>query len=181
MSFLFGLFRFLTWGNIIVAGFFLLFVLMSLVMVPSLLGILMPVFFLGTVLYHNILCTQLQRTIMSPEVPLPATLPRTILVTGIVAFIYAVLVAINMIFFAKTPDEELMKMMNMDSIKNTEGLTKEELVRIFRKMALVLGSIHAIAIAVNCELSRIFFNRWRKDQQPEEETTRFDINNPNNP
>lgn len=181
MSFLFGLFRFLTWGNIIVAGFFLLFVLMSLVMVPSLLGILMPVFFLATVLYHNILCTQLQRTIVNPEVPLPATLPRTILITGIVAFIYALLVAVNMIFFAKTPDEELMKMINMDSVKNTEGLTKEEIVRAVRKMALVFGSIHAIAIAVNCELSRIFFNRWRKDQEPAEEDSFFDINNPNNP
>ncbi|WP_346316422.1 hypothetical protein [Chitinophaga sp. YIM B06452] len=181
MSFLFGLFRFLTWGNIIVAGFFLLFVVMALLVAPSPLEVITSMFFLGSVLYHNILCTQLQRTLSNPEVPLPPSLPRVILITGIIAFIYAILVAIQMIGLGRLSDEEMIRLMKVNNAQNTQGITVEELASAVRKAVLVLGSIHALAIAVNCELSRIFFNRWRKDQEPAEEDSFFDINNPDNP
>lgn len=180
MGFLFGLFRFLTWGNIVVAGFFILFMLMSLLLSPSPLSMLLSLVLLGAVLYHNILCTQLQRTIASPGTPFPESLPRTILVSGIIAFMYAILVAVNLIFISRISDSELMKMMNTSALKETDGVSAEAILRLGRRMAIILGGIHAAAIAVNCELSRIFFNRWRKDQEEKEEDTNsfFDINNP---
>ncbi len=180
MAFLFGFFRFLTWGNIVVVGFFMLFILMSLLIVPSAIAALMSLLFLAVVLYHNILCTQLQRSIANPNIPLPASLPRTILIAGVGAFIYAVYVAVNIIITSRYSDEAIMKMMDTSNMKDTKGYTVEQIVRLVRKMVVVFGGIHAAAIAVNCELSRIFFNRWRKEQQEknEEENSFFDINNP---
>ncbi|RPD39098.1 hypothetical protein [Chitinophaga barathri] len=175
MSFLFGFFRFLTWGNIVVVGFFLLFVVMSLLLAPSPLEVLMTLLLLGSVMYHNILCTQLQRTLDRPEVPLPKSLPRTILFTGIVAFVYALLVTVNLILMGRVTDAEFMKMVNQNRMQGGEGVTAE-MISVVRRLVFILAGIHAFAIAANCELSRIFFNKWRKEQQNKEDDTFLDIN-----
>ncbi|AWO01014.1 hypothetical protein DLD77_04530 [Chitinophaga alhagiae] len=160
MAFSFGLFRFLTYGNLVVVGFFMLFVAMAMIVAPSMSSVLISLLVLGAVLYHNILCLRLQRSLIRPTIPLPRNFPTLLMVISVLSFIYAMLVFRNVMFLMGISDNEFMKMVNQNSLGGQQPPL--ELVNAIRRFVTVLAFIHGLAIAANCVLSSVFLNRWKK-------------------
>jgi hypothetical protein len=165
MSFSFGLFRFLTYGNIFVVGLFMLLMLMAMLVAPSMTSVVISLMISGVVLYHNILCLQLQRSIMEPSVPLKKNFPAILIVTSVLSFIYSMFVFSTTFEMARLSSAEFSKMTMGGQMKD-EQITAEMLNSI-RKTVLILFGIHGVAIATNCILSSVFLNKWKKEQQQE--------------
>lgn len=160
MGFSFGLFRFLTYGNLVVVGFFMLFTAMAMIVVPSLSAVLISLLVLGAVLYHNILCLRLQRSLLRPTIPLPSGFSTTLVILSVLSFIYSMLVFRNTFFMLSMSDAKFIKMMNESSLSSQQAPT--EVILAVRTLVITLAFIHGLAIAVNCVLSSVFMNRWKK-------------------
>lgn len=161
MAFLFGLFRFLTYGNLIVVGFFMLMVAMAMILVPSLSAILIFLLVLATVLYHNVLCLRLQKALIQQgNFPLAPNFPSMLVVVSVLSFIYSALVFHNIFSVMRIPDSQYIKMTNQ-AIMGNQQITAE-MVLAGRRLSTTLGFIHGLAIAGNCILSSIFLSRWKK-------------------
>lgn len=165
MSFSFGLFRFLTYGNIFVVGLFMLLMVMAMLVAPSMTSVVISLMISGVVLYHNILCLQLQRTILDPSVPLRKNFPTILIVTSVLSFIYSMFVFSTVIEMAGLSSAEFGKMTMGSQMKDPQ--VTPELLNAVRKTVLILFGIHGLAIAANCVLSSVFLNRWKKEQQQE--------------
>lgn len=133
---------------------------MTLLVAPAMSPVLISLLILGTVLYHNILCLRLQRSLARPTVPLPRNFPTMLVVLSVLSFIYSMLVFRNIIFMMGISDAEFMKMVNQSTIGGQQAPI--ELIRAIRKFVLTLALIHGLAIATNCVLSSVFMNRWKK-------------------
>ena len=160
MAFSFGFFRFLTYGNLVVVGFFLLFVLMAMLVSPSMSSVISSLLILGVVFYHNILCLRLQRSLIRPTIPLPRSFNTLIVVMSVLSFIYSMLVFRGIFGMMAVSDTEFMKMVNQQSLGGQQAPI--ELISAIRKFTVTLAFIHGLAIAANCVLSSVFMNRWKK-------------------
>jgi hypothetical protein len=138
----------------------MLFTAMAMILVPSLSAILMLLLIFGTVLWHNILCLRLQKSLLRPTIPLPANFPTLLVVLSVLSFIYSALVFQNIISMMRVPDAQYIKMANEAAYGNSQ--VPSEMILAGRKFASTLGLIHGLAIAVNCVLSSVFMNRWKK-------------------
>lgn len=171
MGFSFGLFRFLTYGNIVVLAFFMFFTALAMMLVPSMSAILILLLIFGTVLWHNILCLRLQRSLLRPTIALPQNFPTLLVVVSVLSFIYAALVFQNIISMMRVPDAQYIKMANEAAYTGQQ--MPPELILAGRKFATTLGIIHGLAIAANCVLSSIFMNRWKKLYADTDQTDSF--------
>ncbi|GEP94577.1 hypothetical protein [Chitinophaga cymbidii] len=168
MSFSFGLFRFLTYGNIFVVGLFMLLMLMAMLVAPSMTSVVISLMISGVVLYHNILCLQLQRSTMEPSVPLKRNFPPLLIIVSVLSFIYSMFVFSTVIEMARLSSGEFAKMTMGGQMKQEE--VTAEMLDTIRKTVLVLFGIHGLAIAANCVLSSVFLNKWKKERQEENDS-----------
>ncbi|MGX5820244.1 hypothetical protein ACWKWU_18755 [Chitinophaga lutea] len=166
MGFSFGLFRFLTFGNLFILGIFLVIMLMSLAFTPALSMALVYLVLMGGSFYHNILSSQLQRALLEPGYTPKPSFAQRMNVTQLVGFIYAALVLVNALFSRFVPEEDLTKAIEMSGPQAAE-LTPELLRNVMTTVSVLLG-LHALAVAVNCSLSRKYMREWRNRQQKKE-------------
>lgn len=169
MSFSFGLFRFLTYGNLFVVGFLMLFVLMAVLIMPGMSAGLISLLIMVVVFLHNIFCLKLQRAVTNPDVVLSSTFKTYIVLMSILSFIYSMLVFSNLIFMMMAPEGEFTKMMSANSMGGEKPTP--EMLHMIKNIALTIVAIHGVAIAVNCILSSVFLNKWKKQQAEKEEST----------
>lgn len=171
MSFSFGLFRFLTFGNLFVVGFLVLIVLMAILIMPGAPGTLISLLLMVIALCHNILSLQLQRAVTNQDVILSRNFTILITVISVLTFIYSMIVFSGVFSMLAISEESFMKMMESNnSFKGGEKPTAE-MISTIRKLVIGLVGIHGLAIAVNCVLSSVFLNKWKKQQAEKEETT----------
>ena len=174
MGFFLGLFRFLSYGNLIVVGFFMLLSVMAGLLGPSLSAVLILLLILGTVFYHNILCLRLQKSTLQPDVPLPYNFPSLMMVLSVLSFIYSALVFHNIFSIMRIPDSQYIKMAGQAFAGSNE--ITSDMILAGRKFSTTLGFIHGLAIAGNCILSSVFLNRWKNElarKENEEDTDSF--------
>lgn len=166
MGFLFGLFRFLTWGNIAIQAFLLFFALLAAFFQPVMGAFYLMVF--GVVFYHNFLCLQLQRSLKDPAVPLRPTFSPSIILFSILSFIIAML-TFRLLFVIVTPEGRgaFIKGM-MEGARGNKEITPELVNSVFNFL-ISLVTVYGLAIATNCILSSVFLNRWKKSQEQEQE------------
>lgn len=166
MGFLFGLFRFLTWGNLIVQGFFMMCMLILMINLP--VEALSFMMILGFILFHNILCLQLQRVLKAPALPLSKSFPPRMMVVSVITFLISIMILGRLaIPFALIPMSDYIEMVKKTPTYDP-SLTEEMLV-FLRNFTSFLMFSYAIAIGANCVISSVFLNRWKKTQQTEEE------------
>lgn len=170
MSFSFGLFRFLTYGNLFVVGFLVLIVLMAILIMPGAGAALISLMMMVVVFCHNILCLQLQKATTNPDVVLTRNFMSFIVLLSVLSFIYSMFVFSGLFSMLFVSEADFMKMVDASSMKGGEKPTVE-MISAIRKVTIVLVGIHGLAIAVNCVLSSVFLNKWKKQQTEKEETT----------
>ncbi len=182
MNFLFGLFRFLTWGNIISLGLLSLFiVLLGLLSAAAgnggiALPILMMLMMLAPAIFHNIMCIRLQRRLQIVTKPMPLGFPTQMILISLLTFIYGILVINSVVqsqYTPPTPEQlDLLSKFRPDA-------NKAELVTWSNQgktLGSVLGGIHGAAIVINCVLSSFFLNKWKKDREDaENDKHSFDV------
>lgn len=174
MSFSFGLFRFLTYGNLFVVGFLVLIVLMAVLIMPGAANALITLLLMVIALFHNILCLQLQKAVTNQDVTLSRNFTIFITVMSVLTFIYSMIIFSGVFSMIAISEESFMKMMDSNnSFKGGEKPTPEMMSAI-RRLVIGIVAIHGVAIAVNCILSSVFLNKWKK-QQAEKEATTLDI------
>lgn len=171
MGFSFGLFRFLTWGNIAVQAFLLFFSLYATIVQPVMGAFYLMVF--GTVFYHNYLCLQLQKAFKDPAVPLRPTFSASITIFSVLSFIIAMLTFWVLSMIVTDGREAFYKGM-ADSTRGNKDITPEVIHNVFNFLVTIVG-IYGVAIATNCILSSVFLNRWKKahEQQEQEDADSF--------
>ncbi|QEH39474.1 hypothetical protein [Chitinophaga sp. XS-30] len=168
MSFSFGLFRFLTYGNIFVVGLFMLLMLMAMLMAPSMTSVVISLTISGVVLYHNILCLRLQRSLRDATLPLGNNFPTILIVMSVLSFIYSSFVFSMVVDMARVPMADFRKMVVTGNVPQ-EQVTPEMLDAI-RRIVLTLFGIHGLAVAANCVLSSFFLNKWKNAQEEEKDS-----------
>lgn len=161
MNLLFGLFRFLTWGNIIVLAIFSVIMLMAAVVLPF-APILVMLMMFGTVIMHNVMCLRLQKGLRQPVVPMLPTFSIQLILMSVLAFIYGMYVIILAIQMQMVPDAEYIKNFEAQKIPGSTGATHQQLIAVMKVWMVLLG-IHGAAIVVNCVLSSFYLNQWKKD------------------
>lgn len=162
MGFLFGLFRFLTWGNIVVLAIFVLSACISLIVGPSALQVFIILVVFALVLHQNLLSTKLQNAIMDPEVQLSRAFPPIYIVICIFVLVYSFLGGISIAAALSLPSSEFLKGMKEGPAGNLSKEEQAQVMTIIRPL-LVLISIHFCAVFANGVLAFLFFNRWKKD------------------
>ncbi len=171
MNFLFGLFRFLTWGNIIVLGLFSVIMLMAAIVLPFAPILVMLIMF-GTVIMHNVLCLRLQKSLLRPAQPLQPGFPTQIILMSVLAFIYGVYILFTAIKMQMVPEEEWIRNFSEQKIPGATGASNEQLIGAMKIWMVLLG-IHGAAIAVNCVLSSFYLNHWKKEHATAENNDQF--------
>ena len=172
MSFSFGLFRFLSYGNIFVVGLLMILMLMVMLFAPAMTPIVIVLMIFAVVLYHNILCLRLQRSIQDAAFPLGDNFPTILIITSVLSFIYSMMVFSTAIDIARLSSAEFRKMIVTGS-PDPDQITLE-MTNAAHKTILILFSIHGLTIATNCVLSSVFLNKWKKTQQGKEKDSFLD-------
>jgi hypothetical protein len=170
MSFSFGFFRFLTYGNLFVVGFFLLLVFMTLLIVPNMSAVLITMLTIGVVFCHNILCLHLQKAVKDPEVTISSNFYTFIIILSVLCFLYSVYVLFSAVAVGAVSEADFNKMMEANSFQGGEKPPPGMLSAIKKVTAVVVG-IHGLAIAGNAVLSLIFLKKWKKEHEEREEIT----------
>lgn len=171
MNLLFGLFRFLTWGNIIVLGLFSVIMLMAAVVLPF--GpILVMLMMFGTVIMHNVMCLRLQKAVFQPALPMLPTFSVQMILMSVLAFIYGMYIIILVIQMNMVPEAEYIRNFETQKIPGSTGATHQQLLMALRIWMVLLG-IHGAAIVINCVLSSFYLNLWKKEHAAAENNDQF--------
>ncbi len=171
MNFLFGLFRFLTWGNIIVLGLFSVIMLMAAIVLPFAPVLVMLIMF-GTVIMHNVLCLRLQKNLLRPAQPMQPGFSTQMIMISVLAFIYGVWVLGTALKMQTVPDEEWIRGFSEQKIPGATGASTQQLIAVMKVWMILLG-IHGAAIAANCVLSSFYLNHWKKEHAAAENNDKF--------
>ncbi len=172
MNLLFGLFRFLTWGNLISVSLLAVFVLISALFSPSIPALMMILMY-ATTFMHNYYCLRLQRTLRQPGAPLAEGFPKQIIILSVLAFIYAMYFVSMLIQLNRLEPSELDKLFPLGEIPKDTGYTRQDVLGAMMRIINFLFGIHAAAIAANCVLSSFFLNKWKKDREQAENNEHF--------
>lgn len=172
MNLLFGLFRFLTWGNLISVSLLAVFVLISALFSPSIPALMMLLMY-ATTFMHNFYCLKLQRTLRQPGAPLAETFPRQIIILSVLAFIYAMYFVTMLIQLNRLSTADLQQLFPLGDIPKETGYTREGVLSAMMRIINFLFGIHAVAIIINCVLSSFFLNKWKKDREQADNNEHF--------
>jgi hypothetical protein len=175
MSFSFGFFRFLTYGNLFVVGFFLLIALMAMLIVPNMSALVMTMLTIGVVFIHNIMCLHLQKAVKDPEVTISSNFYTFIIILSVLCFLYSIYIFFSAASVMLVSEADFIKMVETNNFQGGEKPPREMIAAI-RKITFALIAIHGLAIAGNAVLSLLFLKKWKKEQaEREEEETTLDI------
>lgn len=170
MSFSFGLFRFLTYGNLFVVGFFVLMILMAMMVAPSMAAMMVSLFTIGIVFCHNILCLHLQKAVKDPEVTISSNFYTFIIILSVLSLIYSIYILFVAGSILAISEADFIKMVNANNFQGGEK-PPANMIAAIRKITFGLVGIHGLAIAGNAVLSLLFLRKWKKEQAQREETT----------
>jgi len=172
MSFSFGFFRFLTYGNLFVVGFFVLMALMALLIVPNMSAMVATMFTIGVVFCHNILCLHLQKAVKDPAVVISSNFYTFIIILSVLSFLYSIYIFFSVGAMMSVSEADFIKMVDTNSMQGAEK-PPPGMIAAIRKVVFTLIGIHGLAIAANAILSLVFLKKWKKDHiaREEEETT----------
>ena len=175
MSFSFGFFRFLTYGNLFVVGFFVLMALMALLIVPNMSAMIATMFTIGIVFFHNILCLHLQKAVKDPEVVISSNFYTFIIILSVLSILYSIYIFFSVSAMMAVSEADFIKMVDANSMQGGEK-PPPGMIASIRKVVFGLIAIHGLAIAGNAVLSFIFLKKWKKaHEEREEEETTLDI------
>ncbi len=175
MSFSFGFFRFLTYGNLFVVGFFVLMALMALLVVGNMSAMMASLFTIGIVFLHNILCLHLQKAVKDPQVEISSNFYTFIIILSVLSMLYSIYIFFNMAAMMTVSEADFIKMVDANSMQGAEK-PPPGMIAAIRKVVFGLIGIHGLAIAGNAVLSLIFLRKWKKEHaEREEEETTLDI------
>lgn len=170
MSFSFGFFRFLTYGNLFVVGFFVLMALMALLIVPNMSALVISLFTIGIVFCHNILCLHLQKAVKDPEVTISSNFYTFIIILSVLCFLYSIYIFFSVAAMMAVSEADFIKMVDANNFQGGEK-PPPGMIASIRKVVFGLIGIHGLAIAGNTVLSLIFLKKWKKEHAEREETT----------
>jgi magnesium-transporting ATPase (P-type) len=173
MSSKFGLFRFLSIINLVVAGFIVLMLLLSLMFMPAMSLVLISMLVTGAVVIHSLLSLGLQQSIKKPARPLKENTPGGLRIMGFIAIFYAVLLITNGIYGLIHLDE-VMKVdaslrQTMPQLPNGQAAPAAQATRGLTAGILVVMVVHAVAVLVNCALSFSFLRQWQEAHREHKE------------
>ena len=175
MTFSFGFFRFLTYGNLFVVGFFVLMALMALLVVGNMSAMVATMFTIGIVFIHNFLCLHLQKAVKDPEVTISSNFYTFIIILSVLSILYSIYIFFSVGAMMAVSEADFIKMVETNSMQGAEK-PPPGMIAVIRKMLFGLIGIHGLAIAGNAVLSLIFLRKWKKEQAArEEEETTLDI------
>lgn len=160
MSSKFGIFRVLSIVNLLVAGFFVLMLLLVLLFMPVLSPVLIFMLLTGSVVIHSILSIALQQSLRNPERPLKSNTPGGIRIMGFMATFYAVLLITNGIFGLNNMDEMLQQA--MQQLPQNQPAPSMAFMRSLMTGMIIFLIVHAAAVLVNCALSFAFLRQWQE-------------------
>lgn len=156
----FGLFKFLSIINLLISGFFVLMLLLTLLFMQALSPVLIFMLLTGAVAIHSILSLSLQQSLANPARPLKSNTPGGIRIMGFMAIFYAVLLITNGIYglnntgeLLKQAMEQMPKQQNMPDAKSLH-----KVVTGF----IIFFILHAIGVLINCALSFNYLRRWQQ-------------------
>ncbi|SEK52828.1 hypothetical protein SAMN04488505_101370 [Chitinophaga rupis] len=160
MSSKFGLFRFLSIISLLVAGFFVLIMLLALLVTPALSAVLIFVLLTGSVVIHSVLSLSLQQSLKDPAKPLKSNTPGGIRIMGFMAIFYAVMLITNGIYGLIHLDEMLQEAMKQLP-KNQPAPSLRAMRSLMTGLVIVLV-LHAAGVLVNCALSFGYLRQWQE-------------------
>lgn len=160
MSSKFGLFRFLSIISLLVAGFFVLIMLLALLVTPALSAVLIFVLLTGSVVIHSVLSLSLQQSLKDPAKPLKSNTPGGIRIMGFMAIFYAVMLITNGIYGLIHLDEMLQEAMKQLP-KNQPAPSLQAMRSLMTGLVIVLV-LHAAGVLVNCALSFGYLRQWQE-------------------
>lgn len=160
MSSKFGLFRFLSVINLLIAGFIVLMFLLSLLFMPAMPPVLIATLLTGAVVIHNLLSIGLQQSLKDPLRKLKASTPGGLRIMGFMAIFYAVMV-ITYGTVALRHMEELLPHLVQQMPKSQPVPSIESMRSMMTGISIVM-ILHAIAVLANCALSFSYLRHWQE-------------------
>lgn len=172
MTFRFGLFRVLTFANIIALGLLGLFAALLITREPA--SALFSLLMLAPAFLHNLRCLKLQQYFLRPELPVHPAMPMSINLSSIGAFIWGMLMIIAVIQLYQNPPFDFSKVVE-DAIKQKQIAAADGPRALVMLRKIVIGllgimALHALSIIANCVLS-IQYSRQLRERLPEEDET----------
>src|SRR5690242_6870535 len=110
MSFSFGFFRFLTYGNLFVVGFFVLMALMALLIVPNMSAMVATMFTIGIVFCHNLLCLHLQKAVKDPGIVISSNFYTFIIILSVLSLLYSIYIFFSVGAMMAISEADFIKM-----------------------------------------------------------------------
>jgi len=163
MSSKFGLFRFLSIISLLVAGFFVLIMLLALLVTPALSAVLIFVLLTGSVVIHSVLSLSLQQSLKDPAKPLKSNTPGGIRIMGFMAIFYAVMLITNGIYGLIHLDDMLQEAMKQ--LPKSQPAPSLQAMRSLMTGLVIVLVLHAAGVLINCALSFGYLRQWQEKKQ----------------
>jgi hypothetical protein len=160
MSSKFGLFRFLSIINLLIAGFFVFMLLLALLFMPAMSPVLIFMLLTGSVVIHSLLSIGLQQSIKDPSRQLKSSTPGGIRIMGFMAIFYAVLLITNGIFGLNHIDEMLQQA--MQQLPKGQPAPSMGSMRGLMTGLIIVLIVHAAGVLVSCALSFTYLRQWQE-------------------
>lgn len=167
MSSKFGLFRFLSIINLLIAGFLVLMLLLGLLFMPAMSPVLIFMLLTGAVVIHSFLSIGLQQSLKDPARKLKSSTPGGLRIMGFMAIFYAVLLITNGIFVLRNIEEMLPQL--VQQMPKSQPAPSLQSLRGMMTGFIIVLILHAAAVLVNCALSFTYLRRWQETHQEHQE------------
>jgi len=167
MSSKFGLFRFLSVINLLIAGFLVLMLVLGLLFARVMSPMLIFMLLTGATVIHSLLSIGLQQSLKDPSRKLKASTPGGLRIMGFMAIFYAVLVITYGTVFLRHMDEILPQMMQevpkmVQQMSKGQPAPSIEYMRAMMTGLSIVMILHAAAVLVNCALSFSYLRHWQE-------------------